>query len=457
MQFEFNLADDQIILLNISKGTTENNISNYELIDENQNVWGEFYIENNSIFIEFISAEIINSQEVIDIKFDEILEYIVDVEKTGTDSFYEDNDKELNPYDPEKIKVRTDKIPVSLISQMVIDGDIDLNPDFQRHLVWSNAQKSLLIESILLRIPLPMFYFAEDKEGKLSVVDGLQRLSTIKEFMENKFALKGLQYLEDSCGGKYYRTEGNKEGIDSKYFRWFNLTTLSANIIDPSSPYKVKYDIFRRINTGGKPLNNQEIRNCLTGKGLRQVLKQLATLEEFKSATDKSIKSKRMDDEEFVLRFLAFYELYEKTFNISEYSGYMESFLDEFTENHISSNSRTFQNYIYKFSNAMKNAEYLIGKKYSFRKIQLKDILPSSNKQLINKALFVCTSVLLADFENDRVVELNEPNCITEPLARKIFEDSDLFYYLSYGTNGRSNLMYTFRTLKKLFEENIKY
>ena len=73
-------------------------------------------------------------------------------------------------------------------------------------MVWENFEKSRLIESILLRIPLPMFYFAEDNEGKLTVVDGLQRITTIKDFMDNKFPLKNLQYLQDSCGGKYYKS-----------------------------------------------------------------------------------------------------------------------------------------------------------------------------------------------------------------------------------------------------------
>lgn len=153
-------------------------------------------------------------------------------------------------------------------------GDLNLHPDFQRNLVWDNFRKSRLIESILLRIPLPMFYFSQDDDGVLSVVDGLQRLSAIYEFMENKLVLKDLEYL-DNCNNKTYNKEENR--IDDKYVRWFNMTQIVVNVIDPQSPPKVKYDIFRRINTGGRPLNAQELRNCLAGNGLRDTLKKWLT------------------------------------------------------------------------------------------------------------------------------------------------------------------------------------
>ena len=340
MNIEFKIKDEATILLRPFKKGIENNRLLFDLVDDEKNVWLELELAEHGLNIISISKEIVDDQDIIDTKLDELYSTIIEVEKSGADSYFENGDMELNPYDPEKIKVRSDKIPVTLISQMIDNGDIEMNPDFQRHLVWNNYQKSLLIESILLRIPLPMFYFAEDKDGKLSVVDGLQRISTIKEFMDNGFPLKNLQYLEGTCGGKYYQAEGKKKGIDSKYLRWFNLTNLSANIIDPTSPFKVKYDIFRRINTGGKPLNNQEIRNCLTGQGLRDVLKEMVKLPEFLSATDKSIKSTRMDDQEIALRFLVFYEMFEKNGNIDKYTGYMDSTLDEYTELNIKTKKR---------------------------------------------------------------------------------------------------------------------
>jgi hypothetical protein len=453
MIVEFSIENGDLVSLSVIK--KEDSERRYQLVDSNKSIWMEVELVSPNLVVLYKDTRILDDTEAIENKLENIFYEIIAIEKSGADTFNESDTIDINPYDPDKIKVRSDKIAVSILSKMIDNESIDLNPDFQRNLVWNSFQKSRLIESILLRIPLPMLYFAEDNEGNLSVVDGLQRISTIKEFMDNKFQLRDLQYLNDSCEGRYYETKGNKKGLDTKYLKWFDLTSISANIIDPSSPPKVKYDIFRRINTGGRPLNNQEIRNCLMGKGLREALKGMAALEEFKSATDKSIRNTRMEDQEVALRYLYFYQLYEKSKNIDEYNGYMELVLDEYTDNNIKNSAQHFNKYILKFSNSMKNAEYLIGRKYAFRKIQTKDIQPDSHKQLINKALFVCCAVLLADYDNEIVIERNAANSLTNLIAKKIEDDRQLIYYLSYGTNGKANLLYTFGVFYELFKTNI--
>jgi hypothetical protein len=115
------------------------------------------------------------------------------------------------------------------------------------------------------------------------------------------------------------------------------------------------------------------------------------------------------------------------------------------------------EKYIPRFSNAMKNAEYLLGRKYAFRKILPSDLEPNAYKQLINKALFVCISILLAKYDSAQLKKANPEFALQQPLANKINDDKDLLYYLSYGTNGRANLLYTFKVLQELFENQIKY
>lgn len=460
MRIELRKKDDSPVSLQVIK--IDSPIENewmYELFDSKEKK-GEIIVRNGKeIILSNISSDIIANNEdvIIQSKLDELLHEIIDVESSGTDAFADDIQEELNPYNPDDIKVRNDKIPITLLTKMINDGDLILNPDFQRNLVWDRKQKSRLIESILLRIPLPMFYFSEDKDGKLIVVDGLQRINTIYEFMNNKFALQNLQYLKDACDGRYYSSHPPKEGLEPKYLRWFNLTSISANIIDPSSPAKVKYDIFRRINTGGKTLNNQEIRNCFTGKSLRDTLKKMSSLESFQAATCGSIKNKRMEDFEVALRFMLFYTFYEKSgfIDINEYDGNMESSLDSFTEDYSQKNAEELSKYIDKYDTAMKNAEYLFGAKYAFRKIKTADLTPSAPKQLINKALFVCSSILLANYNETIIKEKNEEGMLKRPLAELIENDPEIYYYLSYGTNGWKNLVTVFQKIKIMLNNTI--
>ena len=235
-----------------------------------------------------------------------------------------------------------------------------------------------------------------------------------------------------------------------------NQTQISSNVIDPSSPTKVKYDIFRRINTGGKPLNNQEIRNCLAGTGLRETLKKMVNLPEFKEATDWSIKPTRMDDQEVALRFILFHELIHQDITLDNYTGYIEQLMDDLTERLVKKDENELENYIQLFSNAMKNARYLLGKRFAFRKTQLKDIQPGAYKQLINKALFVSWSVLLSNFDPVLIEERNNEQALLEPLAREITEDQQFLYYLSSGTNGKANIRYAFMKVSMIIQDYLK-
>lgn len=450
---ELNILDGTSIFVDAFK--LDNN--HFEFKDNENIIWLKGYIENNIFIITDRKTDLNEDDVVLSSKLDKLVLDLIESEQSGTENTESALPEEHSPFNPEEIKVHAKSFSLRLISDMIDDRDIDLSPDFQRNFVWNSAQKSRLIESILLRIPLPMFYFSEDDEGRITIVDGLQRLTTIKEFMDNKFSLRNLEYLEDSCGGKYYKNEEGKTGLDPKYFRWFNQTQFSVNVIDPSSPPKVKYDIFRRINTGGKPLNNQEIRNCLATNSLRDVLKAMVELPEFKSATDKSIKPTRMDDQEIALRFILFDRFMENNGNIDEYNGYMDTSLDDLTEELSKKNYDELSNYALLFSNSMQNSEYLFGRKYAFRKVRPFDLAPTANKQLINKALFVSWSVLLSRYDHNQIRSLNPEKALLEPLAQNIFEDRDFLNFLSYGTNGRNNLLYVFDKVQEIIEENLNY
>ncbi len=118
--------------------------------------------------------------------------------------------------------------------------------------------------------------------------------------MDNKFALSDLEYLDESCNGRFYSKE---PALDRKFLRRIQNTQIGINIIDASSPSDVKYDVFRRLNTGGKPLNTQELRNCLASKELRRALHEMAHSREFIDSTEGSVSDNRMNAQELALRF----------------------------------------------------------------------------------------------------------------------------------------------------------
>ena len=159
-----------------------------------------------------------------------------------TDELDEPDETNEKPFEAEKIRVDQQMLSVKYMLELMDQNLIELNPGYQRHYVWKeNKRKSLLIESLMLRIPIPAFYFYENEDGIYQVIDGQQRLNTIKEFVDGKFALSGLEYL-----GEQYNKKRLKD-IDIKYVQRIYRTQIAVNILDARSPKKVIYDIFRRV------------------------------------------------------------------------------------------------------------------------------------------------------------------------------------------------------------------
>jgi len=205
------------------------------------------------------------------------------------------------PFDPDKLKVVRETKTISLLCTRIDHEEIDLAPDFQRRArIWKLDRQGRLIESILLRIPLPVFYVASDLRDVWSVVDGLQRMTTIHDFVKDKFPLRGLEYLVQFEKAKFSELPRNMQ-------RRIEETELVINVIQPGIPEEVMFNIFNRINTGGLKLNYQEIRHALNKGPVRDFLLDLILTEEFKTATSESVSDDRMSARECALRFSAFY------------------------------------------------------------------------------------------------------------------------------------------------------
>ncbi|WP_098010311.1 DUF262 domain-containing protein [Streptomyces sp. sk226] len=321
-------------------------------------------------------------------------EYFLDA-PTGVEAETEDEDiPEIErPWNPEQIRVNTKQFSLRNVLDMIDDVSLELAPDFQRGRVWKHVQKSRLIESVLLQIPLPAFYFAEDADGFMRVVDGLQRLSTIHDFVrggdEKGFALKGLEYLKGTVEGKRF------DDLPAPWKRRINNAQIMTHVIDPTTPPDVMYDIFKRINTGGTPLNAQEIRHCMSRDRSRSILKAMTSTGAFNDATNGLGGHTRMNDREMALRFAAFW-----LHGAEGYAafGSMDAFLQRTTtmlddpnavdDSVVGSLEKSFQR-------AMENSWIVFGDQ-AFRKWPQG---VESGKYPINRALFEAWAITLCDFE----------------------------------------------------------
>lgn len=378
-----------------------------------------------------------------------------EIQKSGgieyTNDAADQSDEFVYPYDPESIRIDTKPFNISLVHEMIEDGDINLSPDFQRKFVWTDiGARSRLIESIMLRIPLPVFYMAQDRSGTLQVVDGLQRLTVIQQFLNNELRLKDLEYLKNE-EGKYFKHEDPRMCIDQRYRKRVMQTQILVNIIDPQTPVDVKFDIFKRINQGGRPLNAQEIRNCMSSPATRDLIQGLCSSSEFLAATCHSIGRARMQDQELALRFLAF-RLVEYN-ALEEYSGSMDRFLDKAIDTLNGASSNILEYLKISFLNAMHNAAYLFGD-YAFRKCLPEHLESSSRRRLINSSLFTTWSLALADYSPRRVQKVPK-GFFAYCLAEKLESDLDLFDCVTSGTNDRRRIFYALSVFKGMCKEYI--
>nr|WP_062338889.1 DUF262 domain-containing protein [Herbidospora sakaeratensis] len=328
------------------------------------------------------------------------------------------------PWQPDDIRVSSRNFSLRNVLDMIDDEELELAPDFQRNQVWKLPQKSGLIESILLQIPLPAFYFAQDKDGRMKVIDGLQRLSTAYGFArEEQFALGHLEYL-DLSGQRYSQ-------LSPVWRRRFNQTQLVVHVIDPQTPAQVRYDIFKRINTGGTPLNAQEIRHCLTSNRCREFLKRCAASAEFLEAVGSSFRDHvRMADRELVLRFCAF-----SVIGLQAYQGAMDPFLDEaaaLIDDPAKLSDEQLSGLEEEFRRTMVLAVQAFGGR-AFRKS------PSSP---LNRPMFESLAVTLAK-SSDRGIALDFPQMASR-LHRLISSDRDYYEAISSSTGSRYKVAYRF-------------
>ena len=355
----------------------------------------------------------------------------------------EDNDNEPYEtdrliYDPEKINIFTKEPTIEQLLRRIDEAALDLAPDFQRHAnIWKDDAKSRLIESILIRIPLPAFYIDATDEDKWLVVDGLQRLSALKQFMSDKtLRLCGLEYLTNFDGKTY-------DEIERRYQRRIQETQVTVYLIEKGTPPEVKYNIFKRINTGGLPMTPQELRHALNPGKATKFLAQLATSDEFEQVTNLSkLRKMRMDDREFILGFLAFTLTSYKNDPSEKRNLFLSKALSK-VNNMPELELEIIEN---NFKKAMVAAWEIFGIN-AFRKISQHQ----TKKFPINKALFEVWSVNLSLLGDDQIEILKQRK---ENLIEKFknYVDSDRDFSISI-SQAAEKIEYRFMIIEQIIQE----
>lgn len=347
----------------------------------------------------------------------------------------EDEDEDEIDYDEVEInrdngpKIRHLTPTISLLFDRIKYKEIELQPDFQRKdRIWSLDRKSKLIESILMGLPLPVFYFAERTNGNWVIIDGLQRITTIYDFMTGDITLRGLKRLTYLNDKKF----NELERIEQRKIREHQITGHLLEMDDINN--EIIVELFHRINTYGVKLSDQEIRSALNSGNSVRFIRYLALQNEFASSTARKVRLDRQKDMELCLDAISFIMFGYKNYNenkldiflsntmklLNKYIFNLSTRLDEDSAlpNIVESDEiyKTLKN---KFNQGLLVSEQLFGNE-AFRKENL-----LSKNSPISKPLFeVYVAVFSSLNENqiERILEFKEE--IYNKLFDAIYNDS---------------------------------
>lgn len=294
-----------------------------------------FDLEEGDIFFDKLDAIDLSKMEkdYVTERYQELVKNKKDRELDGIEDTEDEDEKIIQPYDPDKVKYSLKLFSVLTLYNYMsgYDGEeeptIELRPEFQRNFVWKNKNKSLLIESILLNIPIPSIYLNQSASEKYFPADGLQRLNTLNEFMSGELRLTGLEYLSDYNGYRYKGQKNSDKVLPLNIKRKIRDYQITCFVIEKETPDKVKLDIFKRLNSTGMKLSQQELRNSITTNSIRNLYKEIEGNKYFSLLVTKAVNANRFVHHEFILRFIGSY-LWQVEKEL-DYRGNMNPFLDE--------------------------------------------------------------------------------------------------------------------------------
>ena len=332
-------------------------------------------------------------------------------------------------YPIDTLLIRNEPRTIHEVLRRIGQGQYVMDPDFQRDFIWEDAKQSKLIESVLMRIPLPVFYLAEDSQGRMVVVDGLQRLSTFQRFVNNELRLR----LPDrpSLDRKKF------EDLSPKLQNRVEDCNLILYIIDSKVPLQAKLDIFERVNSG-VPLTRQQMRNCLFMGDATRYLKEQSKTDLFLQATGESLRTSTMRDREFVNRFCAFQLL-----DLDSYRD-MDEFLADCLKK-MNADAELLPTLADQFKTTLGNNFHLFGK-HAFRKHEPEQ----EYRSVLNASLWDVMSTGLSRYPQQIVEERSE---LLKDRFYQILADEEFVYSITYSPNSVKQVRYRFHKTQAMFED----
>lgn len=365
----------------------------------------DFARENDNEISLFIVQDIIKNktsgidEDLLNRAIYQLREEGIKILPLDMDEGYKADMDEPDQFIPSDVNITQVPTNISNIMERLENEEYDLTPAFQRHGgLWDEKKQSQLIESVMLKIPLPAFYFDASTEDKWVVIDGLQRLTSFQNYLvgniqedgtRRKSCFSGMQYLKDFNDKTF-------DELPRQYIRRIKEASIVAYTVTKGTPDEVVFNIFQRINTGGIQLNAQEIRQALYSGAGTDLIKELAERQEFKEATQFAVKPDRMLDREYALRFLSFTELdYKK-----EYKGNIDNFLIKGLKKANTFSNDDIVRVKERFIRIMKACKTIFGK-FAFRKYNEK-----FRRGPINKAIFETWAICLNELDDVRLEKI---------------------------------------------------
>lgn len=289
-----------------------------------------------------------------------------------------DETEEGNPVEsPQERRIVTQPYDFSVrtLIDQVADGSLTLQDVYQRNFIWEPRRSSRLIESLLLNIPIPVCYFAEEEESKLTVVDGHQRLKSISDFCDDHLKLSELEVLPEFSGKRFSELERRVQ-------RSLLSRTIRCIVIMRETSPQVRFEVFERLNTGAVILNAQEVRNCIYHGRLNELLKQLASDPDFLYVQGRDERNDRMLDCELALRFFALRS------ELEHYRPPMKRYLTDYMRENRNPSDSDLRNLQNSFKETIQKVRVVFGNR-GFRRWRGEDWEANTNRAVFDSVMLV--------------------------------------------------------------------